>query len=76
MKVLVIGSEGNIGVPLVKHLRANGHEVKESDIVQGWRPGYLVADINHPLDLLPAFDWMPEVTILLSAMVRPLPAGA
>lgn len=69
MKVLVIGSEGNIGVPLVKYLRALQHEVRETDIVQGWRPGYSVADINQPLDLLPAFDWMPEVTILLSAMV-------
>jgi len=69
MRVLVIGSEGNIGVPLVEYLRTRGHEVLESDIKPGWRPNYLMADINHPIDLLPAFDWKPEVVFILSAMV-------
>ena len=41
----------------------------ESDIRPGWRDGYLMADINHPIDLLPAFDWGPDVVFLLSAMV-------
>lgn len=68
-KALVIGSEGNIGVPLVKHLSAKGYEVKEADIRPGWRPNYFVADINHPVDLLPAFDWGPDVVFILSAMV-------
>jgi nucleoside-diphosphate-sugar epimerase len=68
-KALVIGSEGNIGGPLVAHLRASGYEVLESDIRAGWRPGYVMADINHPIDLLPAFDWGPDVVFLLSAMV-------
>jgi nucleoside-diphosphate-sugar epimerase len=68
-KALVLGSEGNIGAPLVKHLRASGVEVLESDIRSGWREGFLMADINHPVDLLPAFDWQPDVVFLLSAMV-------
>jgi nucleoside-diphosphate-sugar epimerase len=68
-KALVIGSEGNIGTPLVRHLRNGGCEVLESDIKPGWRPNYLMADINHPVDLLPAFDWGPEVVFLLSAIV-------
>src|SRR5690349_17397424 len=68
-KALVLGSEGNIGMPLVKHLRAGGVEVLESDIKPGWREGFLMADINHPVDLLPAFDWQPDVVFLLSAMV-------
>lgn len=68
-KALVLGSEGNIGTPLVKHLRAAGVDVLESDIKPGWRNGYLMADINHPVDLLPAFDWKPDVVFLLSAMV-------
>ena len=68
-KALVLGSEGNIGVPLVAHLRASGIDVLESDIKPGWRDGYLMADINHPVDLLPAFDWKPDVVFLLSAMV-------
>ena len=68
-KALVIGSEGNIGAPLVQHLRGNGYEVLESDIRPGWRPNFVMADINHPVDLLPAFDWQPDVVFLLSAMV-------
>lgn len=68
-KALVLGSEGNIGVPLVTHLRASGVEVFESDIKPAWRDGYLMADINHPVDLLPAFDWRPDVVFLLSAIV-------
>ena len=68
-KTLVIGSEGNIGAPLVRHLRAQGYDVLESDIRSGWRERFVMADINHPVDLLPAFDWGPEVVFLLSAMV-------
>jgi nucleoside-diphosphate-sugar epimerase len=68
-KALVLGSEGNIGAPLVKHLRASGVEVLESDIKPGWRESFLMADINHPVDLLPAFDWQPDVVFLLSAIV-------
>lgn len=68
-RALVIGSEGNIGVPLVRHLRASGYEVRETDICPGWRSDYLTADINHPIDLLPAFDWAPDVVFLLSAIV-------
>lgn len=68
-KALVVGSEGNIGVPLVKYLRSCGYEVMEVDCKPGWRPGYLMADITKPLDLLPAFDWQPDVVFMLSAMV-------
>ena len=68
-KALVLGSEGNIGVPLVAHLRQCGVEVLEADIRPAWRERYMMADINHPIDLLPAFDWHPDVVFLLSAMV-------
>jgi nucleoside-diphosphate-sugar epimerase len=68
-KALVIGSEGNIGTPLVRHLRAQGTDVLETDIRPAWRDRYVMADINHPVDLLPAFDWNPDVVYLLSAMV-------
>lgn len=69
MKALVIGSEGNVGTPLVRHLKAQGNEVLEIDIRPGWTDNYLMADINHPLDMLSAFDWKPDVVYLLSAMV-------
>jgi nucleoside-diphosphate-sugar epimerase len=68
-KALVIGSEGNVGTPLVRHLRASGYDVLESDIRPGWRERFVMADINHPVDLLPAFDWGPDVVFLLSAIV-------
>jgi nucleoside-diphosphate-sugar epimerase len=68
-RALVVGSEGNIGAPLVSYLRASGYEVLETDIRPGLRPEYLVADINHPLDLVPAFDWGPDVVFLLAGVV-------
>jgi nucleoside-diphosphate-sugar epimerase len=68
-RALVIGSEGNIGAPLVRRLRADGYDVLETDIRPGHGPGYFMADINHPIDLLEAFDWAPDVVFLLSAMV-------
>ena len=68
-QALVIGSEGNIGKPLVKGLRQRSVDVLEVDIRPGWREDFLVGDINHPLDLLPAFDRKPDVVFLLSAMV-------
>lgn len=68
-KALVVGSEGNIGASLVRHLRLDGYDVLEADIRPGSRPGYLMADINQPVDLLPAFDWGPDAVFILSAMV-------
>ncbi len=68
-KALLIGSEGNIGQPLVNYLRKKGYETLELDIRSGWRDNYMMADINHPLDLLPAFDWGPDVVFILSAVV-------
>lgn len=68
-RLLVIGSEGNIGKPLVSHLKRHGYEVLAVDVVPGWRDGYLMADINHPADLMPAFDFRPDAVFILSAMV-------
>lgn len=68
-RALVIGSEGNIGSPLASYLQTVGYDVLESDIRPGLHPNYVVADINHPLDLLPAFDWGPDVVFLLAAVV-------
>jgi len=69
-KALIVGSEGNIGKPLVLYLKKLNYEVLELDIKQGWRTNYLVADITNPIDLLPAFiDFQPDVVYCLSAMV-------
>jgi nucleoside-diphosphate-sugar epimerase len=72
-KALVIGSEGNIGAPLVVHLRSLGYEVLECDLRPGWRENYLTADITHPMDLIPAFDRRPDVVFLLAATVGRMP---
>ncbi len=66
---LVIGSEGNIGNPLVTNLRQSGYDVLESDIKPAWRKNYLMADIRNISDLLPAFDWGPDIVFHLGAMV-------
>src|SRR3989304_10624852 len=68
-RALVIGSEGNVGTRLSVHLREDGYDVLQVDIRPGSRSGYVMADINHPIDLLPAFDWEPDVVFVLSAMV-------
>lgn len=70
MKVLVIGSEGNIGRPLVKHLVACGHKVLCADIQNKYCKGYLQTDIVHPNDLYPlVVKEKPEVIYNLAAMV-------
>jgi nucleoside-diphosphate-sugar epimerase len=44
----------------------------ESDIRPRSRSTYLMADINQPIDLLPAFDWAPDIVFVLSAIVSRL----
>ncbi len=75
MRALVIGSEGNIGSRLSPYLRSAGHEVLDVDLRPGWRPNYLMADITHPLDLLPAFDWRPDAVFLCAAVVGRMPSA-
>ena len=69
MKALVIGSEGNIGIPLVSYLKKQGYDVLETDIKPAYRSDYIMADMTQPVDLLPAFDWEPQIVFILSAMV-------
>lgn len=68
-KALVIGSEGNIGKPLVRHLKSLGYEVFETDHRPAFRPGYVMADIRNATDLMQAFDCKPDVVFHLAAMV-------
>ena len=70
MKILAIGSEGNIGKELVKHLRKVGHEVVESDIIPRWKDNYYQVDINNPTEIAKMFkETNPDVVYLLAAMV-------
>ena len=70
MKILVTGSEGNIGSKLVPYLEECGNKVFCLDIVQRYRDNYVIADIRNPLDLIKfTQDFKPEVVIHLAAMV-------
>jgi nucleoside-diphosphate-sugar epimerase len=70
MKILVIGSEGNIGRPLVKYLRECGHYVLSSDICNKFAKDYYQCDIVHPNDLYPVVvEERPDVIYNLAAMV-------
>lgn len=68
-KALVIGSEGNIGKPLVKHLRNLGYQVLRIDHKPASEEDYVMADIRNSTDMLPAFDWQPDIVFNLAAMV-------
>jgi len=70
MKVLIIGSEGNIGSKLVPYLKSQGHITYRCDQLQGTGPEYSVVNILNSGDLLKVFfDFKPEIIILLAAMV-------
>lgn len=70
MRVLITGSEGNIGVHLVRQLRENGHQVIRADLQPGWHDDYTQTNIVFPNDLLPTFqNYRPEVVFHLAAMV-------
>ena len=68
-RALVIGSEGNIGTPLCKRLRAEGWDVLSCDIRPGFRPDFLQIDINQPADLMTAVRWKPDVVFALASVV-------
>jgi nucleoside-diphosphate-sugar epimerase len=70
VRILITGSEGNIGVHLVRQLRGEGHEVVRADLLPGWYDDYMQTNIVFPNDLLPVFQkWQPEVVFHLAAMV-------
>jgi nucleoside-diphosphate-sugar epimerase len=70
VRVLITGSEGNIGVHLVRQLRDDGHEVLRADLLPGHHQDYMQTNIVFPNDLLPAFQsFKPDVVFHLAAMV-------
>lgn len=71
MKIIVIGSEGNVGKFLVPYLRQMGNEVFCIDREPGNRKDYWQADINFPFDIDRAFFSFkrPDIVFCLAAMV-------
>ena len=69
-RILVIGSEGNIGSKLVPYLQQCGHEVYRADQIQNYSDDYSVVNIMSTIDLVRVFEeFEPEVVYLLAAMV-------
>lgn len=70
MKILLTGSEGNIGGRLFSYLKYKGYDVYGMDHKQGFKEHYSVADIKNPLDLIPVFNnFRPDIVFHLAAMV-------
>ena len=70
MKIIVLGSEGNIGTKLVAYLRRYGHEVLRADIIQHFADDYVQTDVVSLLDLYDAASkFKPDVIYHLAAMV-------
>lgn len=70
MKIIVTGSEGNIGRVLVPYLRSQGHTVARLDIVQGYAPDYTVCDVGNAMDMAHLFRYFePDAVYHLAAMV-------
>jgi len=70
MRILVIGSEGNIGQFLVEYLKECGHTVLRSDIIQKWHDDYVQTDVISMQDLYTAaHKFKPDAVYHLAAMV-------
>jgi nucleoside-diphosphate-sugar epimerase len=70
MKILVTGSEGNIGKVLVPYLKYKEHDVFCIDIQQKFEDGYRTVDINNGADIISAFyEFRPDVVFHMAAMV-------
>lgn len=70
MKILVTGSEGNIGRKLVPYLEQKGYTVWRFDQKQNFAKNYTVGDINSPVELERTFEkFRPDVVYHMAAMV-------
>jgi len=70
MKILLTGSEGNIGKRLYPYLKEQGHELFRIDIKQGYGKDYAVGNICSVFELGKVFsDFKPEVVFHMAAMV-------
>lgn len=70
MKILVTGSEGNIGSQLVPYLQKCNHDVLCLDIVQRYRSDYILCNILNLIDAEAQIQkFKPDIIFHLAAMV-------
>jgi len=55
-KILVTGSRGTLGVPLVAELKKRGYEVWQCDLQHSWQPNYIRADVANYRQLERVFE--------------------
>ena len=55
-KILVTGSQGTLGRPLVRELRTRGHDVWQVDFQHSDQPQYIRADVSNYRQLRRAFE--------------------
>ena len=68
MRILVTGSEGTLGVPLVKELRARGHTVWGCDLQHHGDDEFVRADVGIERQISKAFwSTKPELVFHLAA---------
>jgi nucleoside-diphosphate-sugar epimerase len=69
-KILITGSEGNVGSELVPYLELLGHKVLCLDIQQKYRSNYILCDILNLSDAEEQIaNFKPEIVFHLAAMV-------
>lgn len=70
MKILITGSEGNIGKKLTNFLIEMGHDIYCVDIRQKYNDNYILCDITNPVELNGVFNkFKPDVVYHLAAVV-------
>jgi nucleoside-diphosphate-sugar epimerase len=70
MRILVIGSEGNIGTKLVAYLRERKHDLLRADLVQHFAQDYVQTDVVSLLDCYEAaLKFKPQCVYHMAAMV-------
>lgn len=68
MKILVTGSEGNVGRKLVPYLKECGHKVIRMDIMQEYADDYIKHDVRDPL-YTRYLPFAPEVVYHMAGLV-------
>src|SRR5574338_696 len=69
-RILITGSEGNIGSVLCPYLVENRNHILKCDILHKYEDNYIMSDVTNPGDLYKVYDeYSPHVVIHMAAKV-------